>query len=78
MIGAYRQQTMVMRLPLTESFDKIPDNLDDNVYVEFRYENIINILNAKLMKIFYILFFLQFRMPATTISKLINTIWKKI
>lgn len=26
---------MTMRLPLTESFDKIPDNLDDNVYVEF-------------------------------------------
>ena len=27
---------MTMKLPLTESFDKIPDNLDDNVYVEFR------------------------------------------
>lgn len=27
---------MVMKLPLTESFDKIPENIDDNVYVEYR------------------------------------------
>lgn len=25
-----------MKLPLTPDFDKIPDNLDDNVHVEFR------------------------------------------
>lgn len=27
---------MVMKLPLTESFDKIPENIDDNVFVEYR------------------------------------------
>lgn len=27
---------MVMKLPLTESFDKIPENIGDDVFVEYR------------------------------------------
>jgi len=34
--GAYREQICTMKLPLTPDFDKIPENLDDNVWVEYR------------------------------------------